>query len=174
MRLPSFMLAKSAEVKKKRSSDVRVDNQTKRFRKGRQRPLVLLHQDADENDEQDDHKDDDEEDYQDSDGAGESVWDSLAFEQRKSFPHCTTPFCKERNIAHTHSSDRCYKLHPQKGKGGSSKGSRALYCSPKEEKAAPREKAKEKEKEKAKAKESLEKTKDIEKAKGRRERTLVV
>jgi hypothetical protein len=168
--LPSFMLAKSAEVKKKRSSDVRMDNQTKRFRKGRQRPLFLLDQDADENDEQDDQQDDDEEDHQDPDGAGESVWDSLAFEQRKSFPHCTTPFCKERNIAHTHSSDRCYKLHPQKGKGGSSKGSRALYCSPKEEKAAPREKAKAKEK----AKESLEKTKDIEKAKGRRERTLVV
>jgi hypothetical protein len=85
------------------------------FRKERQRPLFFLDQDAEEDDEQDDLQEDDSEDVQDPDGAGKSDWNSLAFEQRKSFTHCTTPFCKERNIAHTHSSDRCYKLHPQKG-----------------------------------------------------------
>ncbi len=80
----------------------------------------------DEDDDQDDLQDDDGEDFQDPEGAGESDWDSLAFEQRKSFSPCTTAFCKERNIAHTHSTDRCYKLHPPKGKGGSSKGGSSL------------------------------------------------
>ncbi len=124
--LPSFMTLKSVTVKKKRASDAQVDNHTKRFRKGRQRPLFLLDQDAEEDDEQDDLQDDDGEDVQDPDGAGESDWDSLAFEQRKSFAPCTTPFCKEKNIAHAHSTDRCYKLDPPKGKGGSSKGSSSL------------------------------------------------
>jgi hypothetical protein len=124
--LSSFMTLKSATVKKKRASGAQVDNHTKRFQKGRQRPLFLLDQDAEEDVEQDDLQDDDGEDLQDPDGAGESDWDSLAFEQRKSFSPCTTAFCKERNIAHTHSTDRCYKLHPHKGKGGSSKGSSSL------------------------------------------------
>ena len=85
---------------------MQADNHKKRFRKGRQRPLFLLDQDAEEDDEQDDLQEDDSEDVQDPDGAGEADWDSLAFVQRKSFAPCTTPFCKERNIAHTHSTDR--------------------------------------------------------------------
>jgi hypothetical protein len=32
---------------------------------------------------------------------GSSSWDSLAFQQKSTFPSCTTPYCKERNIAHT-------------------------------------------------------------------------
>ena len=55
--LPAFMLLKSTAVKKKRASDAQADNHTKRFRKGRQRPLFLLDQDAEENDEQDDQQD---------------------------------------------------------------------------------------------------------------------
>ncbi len=50
--LPSFMALKSATVKKKRASGAQVDNHTKRFRKGRQRSLLLLDQDAEEDDEQ--------------------------------------------------------------------------------------------------------------------------
>ncbi len=114
--LPSFIMTlKPATVKKKRASGAQVDNHTKRFRKGRQRSLFLLDQDAEEDDEQDELQDDDGEDVQDPDDAGESDWDSLAFEQRKSVAPCTTPFCKEQNIANTHSTDRCYKLHPPKG-----------------------------------------------------------
>jgi hypothetical protein len=122
------MLLKSTVVKKKQASDAQVDNHTKRFRKGRQRPLFLLDQDAEEEDDQDDRQDYDAEDAQDPENAGESDWDSLAFEPRKSFSPCTTPFCKEKNIAHTHSTDRCYKLHPQNGKGGkgSVKGNNSL------------------------------------------------
>ncbi len=71
MPLPPFMLLKSATVKKKRSSDVLVDNHTKCFRKGRQRPLYLLDQDGEENDEQDDQQDYDGEDDQDPFVAGE-------------------------------------------------------------------------------------------------------
>ncbi len=77
--LSSFMTLKSATVKKKRVSDAQVDSHTKRFRKVRQRPLFLLEQDAEEDDEQDDLHDDDGEDVQDPEGAGESDWDFLAF-----------------------------------------------------------------------------------------------
>jgi hypothetical protein len=80
------MTLKSATVKMKRVSDAQADNPTKRFRKGRQRPLFLLDQDAEEDDEQDDLQENDSEDVQDPDDAGESDWNSLAFEQRKSFP----------------------------------------------------------------------------------------
>ncbi len=73
MPLPSFMLLKSAVVKKKQSSEVQVDDRTKRFRKGRQRPFFLLDQDAEEQDEQDDQQDDDVEEAQDMDVAGESI-----------------------------------------------------------------------------------------------------
>jgi hypothetical protein len=79
--------------------------------------------DPDDADDQDEHQDDNWDDEHEPSGKCESDWDTLAFEQQKSFPRCTTPFCKERNIAHTHSTDRCYKLHPSKGKGRSSKGS---------------------------------------------------
>ncbi len=51
--LLSFMNLKCATVKKKRASDALVDNHTKRFRKGRQHPLFLLDQNAEEDDEQD-------------------------------------------------------------------------------------------------------------------------
>ncbi len=158
--LPSFMTLKSAMVKKKRVSDAQVDNHAKRFRKGRQRSIFLLDQDAEEEDDQEDLQDYDAEDAQDSIDAGESDWDSLAFEPRKSFSPCTTPFCKDRNISHTHSTDRCYKLHPQKGKGGKAnvKGSNSLLFT----KGG-----------KEKAKESLERAKVIVKAKDRRERTRV-
>ena len=124
--LPSFMTAKSTAVKKKRAPDAQVDKHTKRFRKGKQRPLFLLDQGAEEDDDQQDLQDEDVADDHDPDYAGEADWDSFAFEQRKSFSPCTTPFCKERNIAHTHSTDRCYKLHPQKGKGGGSKAGSSL------------------------------------------------
>ncbi len=112
-----------------------------------------MDQDAEEDDEQDDLQEDYNEDVQDPDDAGESDWNSLAFEQCKSFPHCTTPFCNERNIAHTHSSDRCFKLHPQKGKGGnnkgSSKGSSSLLFT-KGKKGSPKGKGKSKGKDKGK------------------------
>ncbi len=135
-----------------------MDNRTKRFRKGRQRPLFLLDQDAEEKDDQDDLQDYGAEDAHDPENTGESDWDSLAFEQRKSFSPCTTSFCKEKNIAHTHSTeDRCYKLHPQNGKGGkgSVKGSNSLLFI-KGGKGSPKGKGKTKEK----AKESLESRQD--------------
>ncbi len=83
--LISFMTLKSATVKKKREAGVRKDNHTKRFRNGRQWSLFLLDQDVEEDDEQEDQQDDEGANVQSSDGAGESDWDSLAFEQRKSF-----------------------------------------------------------------------------------------
>ena len=75
------MLLKSTAAKKKRATDAQADSHTKRFRKGRQRPLFLLDQDVEEDDDQDDLQDDDVEDVQDPDDAGESDWDSLALHQ---------------------------------------------------------------------------------------------
>jgi hypothetical protein len=125
--LPAFMAATSSAVRRKRLSDAQADKHTKRFRKGRHRPLLLLDQEAGEDDVQDDQQDEDEQVFSDSYIVDDSNWESYAFEQRKSFSPCTTPFCKEKNIAHTHSTDRCYKLHPQKGKGGKGvKGSNSL------------------------------------------------
>jgi hypothetical protein len=114
--LPDFMSSKSTVVKKKRVSEGRTDSHSKRFRKGRQRPLFLLDQDAEEGEEEDDQQDEDEQDAQDADAAEDEDWGAYAFDQRKSFSPCTTPYCKEKSIAHTHSMDRCYKLHPQNGK----------------------------------------------------------
>ena len=124
--LPPFMTLKSSTAKKRRESPAHNDKHLKRFRKGKQRPLFLLDQDTEEDDEQYEQQDDEGDDEHNADGTGETEWDSLAFEQRKSFAPCTTPYCKERNIAHTHTTDRCYKLHPPKGKGSGSKGSSSL------------------------------------------------
>jgi hypothetical protein len=141
-----------------------VDNHTKRFRNGRQRSLFLLDQDVENDNEQDDQQDDEGEDVQSPDGAGESDWDSLAFEQCKSFAPCTTPYCKDRNIAHTHSTDRCYKLHPPKGKGAGGKGSSSLLFT-----KGKRKMRKVQARAKEKTKESLARAKVIGKAKDRRE-----
>ena len=87
--LPSFMTLKSATEKKKRASGVQEGNHTKRFRNGRKRSLFLLDQDVEEDDEQFDQQEDEGEDVQSPEGTGELEWDTLAFEQRKSFAHCT-------------------------------------------------------------------------------------
>ena len=52
-------------------------------------------------DDQDEHQDDNWDDGHEPSGECESDWDTLTFELEKSFPHCTTLFCKERNIVHT-------------------------------------------------------------------------
>jgi hypothetical protein len=64
-----------------------------------------------------------EEDWEEdpSEGDDSTCWESFAFQQKSTFPHCITQFCKDRKIAHTHSTDRCYKLHPPKGKGAPGK-----------------------------------------------------
>ena len=121
--LPSFILFKSFTLKKKRSSEESANRLSKRFNKGSPRQLYHMELDPNGVDDQDEHQDDNWDDGHEPSGECESDWDTLAFELEKSFPHCTTLFCKERNIVHTHSTDRCYKLHPSKGKGGSSKGS---------------------------------------------------
>jgi hypothetical protein len=97
----------------------------KRFSTKRQRPVYHTEHESWEADE--DHlqlEEDWEEDQAACDNS--ASWDSLAFQQKSTFPHCTTQFCKDRNIAHTHSTERCYKLHPPKGKGPPGKGSHSL------------------------------------------------
>ncbi len=85
------MTLRSVTAKKKRESVAQKDKHTKRFRNGRQRSIFLLNQDAEEDDEQYDQQDDEGEDVHNPDSTDESEWNSLAFEQRKSFAPCTTP-----------------------------------------------------------------------------------
>jgi hypothetical protein len=148
--LPAFMSSKSTALRKKRIPDGRADSNTKRFRTGRQRSLFLLDQDAEEGDDEDDQHDEVEQNVQDPDAGEDDNWEAYAFEQRKSFSPCTTAYCKEKNIAHTHSTDRCYKLHPQNGKGGKGiKGSSSLLFT-KGRKGSPKGKGKSKGKGKGK------------------------
>ena len=95
--------------------DVRTD--TKCFRKGRQRSLFLLDQDAEEGDEQDDQQDEDEQGAQDPDAGEDETWESYAFDQRKSFSPCTTAYCKEKNIAHTHFNGQVLQVASAEWKG---------------------------------------------------------
>jgi hypothetical protein len=85
----------------------------KRFSTKRPRPVYHTEHELWEADE--DHQQLEVDWEEDKDEGDDSVkWDSLAFQQKSTFPHCTTQFCKDRNIAHTHSTERCYKLHPSK------------------------------------------------------------
>ena len=77
--------------------------------------------DLDDVGDQDEHQDDNwDDEHEPSGDKCESDLRTLAFEQQISFPHCTTSFYEERNVAQTQSTDRCYKLHPyfkrQRGK----------------------------------------------------------
>ena len=56
-----------------------------------------------------------------------TVWNSYAFQQRSSFPPCTSQYCKDRNIAHTHTMKRFYELQPPKGKGSPIEGRNSLF-----------------------------------------------
>ena len=74
--LPAFMSSKSTVLRKKRTSDGHTDGHTKRFHKGRKRPLFLLDQDAEEGDDQDEQQDEDEQDAQDPDADEDNNWDA--------------------------------------------------------------------------------------------------
>jgi hypothetical protein len=69
-------------------------------------------------------------DWDENHGYGEEAaedWDFYAFQQSSSnFAPCITQYCKDKNISHTLSTERCYKLHPSKGKGASPKGRNSL------------------------------------------------
>jgi hypothetical protein len=123
--VPSFVTEKSPPVTKKRGSEGTIKRPMKRFNARKPRPVFHTEHDSWEDNE--DHpqlEEDWEEDP--SEGGDSTCWDSFAFQQKSTFPHCTTQFCKDRKTAHTHSTDRCYKLHPPKGKGASGKGSASL------------------------------------------------
>ncbi len=123
--VPSFVTEKSSSATEKRVLEGTTKWPMKKFSAKRQRPVFHTEHESWEDDE--DHpqlEEDWEEDP--SEGDDSTCWDSFAFQQKSTFPHCTMQFCKDRNIAHTHSTDRCYKLHPPKGKGAPGKGSHSL------------------------------------------------
>jgi hypothetical protein len=123
--VPSFVNETTSSTKKKRASDENPKWPMKRFNAKKQRSVYHTEQKPWEAD--DDHQqleDDWEEEHAEDDAS--ASWDSLTFQQKSTFPPCTTQFCKDRNIAHTHSTERCYKLQPPKGKGTSAKGPHSL------------------------------------------------
>jgi hypothetical protein len=123
--VPSFVNEKSSSTIKKRVSDGNLKQSMKRFSATKQRPVYHTEQEPWEADEDHQQLEEDwEEDH--AEGDDSVSWDSLAFQQKSTFPPCTTQFCKDRNIAHTHSTERCYKLQPPKGKGASGKGAHSL------------------------------------------------
>ncbi len=124
--VPAFVTDKSPSTKKKRTPDEGLKRGVKRFKSGRARPMYSMEQDSWEDKDYEEHQDVDWEEDEDADDDGSFSWDVLAFQQKATFPPCTTPYCKEKKIAHTHSTDRCYKLHSPKDKGSPAGGQQAL------------------------------------------------
>jgi hypothetical protein len=104
--VPAFGTDKSLSTKKKRTSDEGPKRDMKRFKSGRARPVYSMEQDSWEDDNYEERQDANWEEDEAEDDDGSSSWDTLAFQQKSTFPPCTTPYCKEKNIAHTHSTDR--------------------------------------------------------------------
>jgi hypothetical protein len=103
--VPSFGNKKSSSTIKKRVSDGNLKQPMKRVSAKKQRPVYHTEQKPCKADE--DHQQLEEAWEKDHvEGDDSASWDSLAFQQKSTFPHCTTQFCKDRNIAHTHSTER--------------------------------------------------------------------
>jgi hypothetical protein len=97
----------------------------KRFNPMKQRPLYNTEQESWEAEDGNQQLEEDwQEEYAEDDAS--SSLDSLAFQQKSAFRSCTTQCCKDRNIAHIHSTERFYKLQPPKGKGAPGKGTNSL------------------------------------------------
>ncbi len=124
---PPFATVKLNSGKVKRGAVEDGKRPQKRFQGGRQRQLYTMEQDSwDENSDAMNDELDWGESQEFEDEAVED-WDFYAFQQSSSsFSPCTTQYCKDKNISHTHSTERCYKLHPPKGKGASPKGRSSL------------------------------------------------
>jgi hypothetical protein len=123
---PAFVTNKSPFVKKRKTPEDGLKRGAKRFKAGRSRPTYSMEQDTWDDESYDEAGDADWEEDEAVDDDGSSTWDTLAFQQKATFPPCITPYCKEKNIAHIHSTDRCYKIHPPKGKGSPAGGRHSL------------------------------------------------
>jgi hypothetical protein len=124
---PTFATVKHTSGKSKRGAVEDGKRPQKRFQGSKPRQQYTMEQDLWEEDFEGMEKGADwNEDQEHEDEAAED-WDFYAFQQSSSgFSPCTTQYCKDKNIAHTHSTERCYKLHPSKGKGASPKGRNSL------------------------------------------------
>jgi hypothetical protein len=105
--VPSFVTEKSPSATKKRVSEGITKRPMKRFNAKRQRPVFHTEHESWEDDEDHPQLEEDWEEDQ-SEGDDSTCWDSFAFHQKSTFPHCSTQFCKDRNIAHTPLEDTCH------------------------------------------------------------------
>jgi hypothetical protein len=101
---PAFATNKSPSVRKRKTPEDGLKRGTKRFRAGRARPTYSMEQDVWDDEGYEEAGDADWDEDETADDQGSSTWDTLAFQQKATFPPCTTPYCKEKNIAHTHST----------------------------------------------------------------------
>ncbi len=96
--IPAFVTEKSLSTKKKRTPDEGPKRGVKRFKPDRVRPVYSMDQDSWEDEDYEEHYDANWEENEAADEDGSSSWDTLAFQQKATFPPCTTPYCKEKNI----------------------------------------------------------------------------
>jgi hypothetical protein len=124
---PPFATAKPNSGKTKRGSAEDSKRPQKRFQGGRQRQQYNMEHDLWNDDPENMEEEADWGNTLEHEGEAAEDWDFYAFQQSSSsFSPCTTQYCKDKNISHTHSTERCYKLHPSKGKGASPKGRSSL------------------------------------------------
>jgi hypothetical protein len=57
-----------------------------------------MDQDSWEDEDYEEHHEANWEEDEAADDGGSSSWDALAFQQKATFPPCTTPYCKEKNM----------------------------------------------------------------------------
>jgi hypothetical protein len=106
--VPAFIKDKSMSTKMKRTPDEGPKRGVKRFKSGRSRPVYSMEQDSWEEENYEENQDANWEEDEAADDDVSSSWDALAFQRKATLPPCTTPYCNEKNIAHTHSTRRCY------------------------------------------------------------------
>jgi hypothetical protein len=124
---PLFATAKPNTEKAKRGAVEDGKRPQKRFQGGRQRQQYTMEHDLWEEYFEGMKEDADWDKNHGYEEEPAEDWDFYAFQQSSSsFAPCTTQYCKDKNISHTHSTERCYKLHPSKGKGASPKGGNSL------------------------------------------------
>ena len=119
---PSFLNGVD-KVLGKRKSEHKGKGGDKRRGKGGDRRSVYSMEVEDQEDWGDFHADQESEDW-----AADDEHEAFAFQagaSRPSFPPCTTQYCIDKNISHTHSLERCYKRQsPNRFSGKGSFGSK--------------------------------------------------
>jgi hypothetical protein len=99
---PAFVTNKSPSAKKRRAPEDVLKRGTKRFKAGRSRPTYSMDQDTWDDEGHEDANDAGWEEDEGADDEGSSTWDTLAFQQKATFPHAVL----QREEYSAHALDR--------------------------------------------------------------------